>query len=701
MRLQTRVLRMLNAMKIDSDSPLKNQLGAIQDIAGIGSWALELDSGKMHWCEQACRIVEIESPRIIPDYDTWLGLIHSDDHDKATQAYRCTLEHQEPCELVHRLCMPDGRIKHIHVRYLVDVDRSAHNNPIRVIGSLQDITEKKHIEIEKRIAATVFQTSNAAIFIMTSDNLIVRVNQSFTEITGYEPEEIIEKKPTMFSSGRHDAAFFHDMQVALLQNGFWQGEVWDRHKRGHCYPKWLRMTAVQDDDGSATHYVGIFSDISERKVAEEKIHNLAFYDPLTRLPNRNRFVAHLESVIAVCNQGKSCGALLSLDLDNFQMLNDIKGHPVGDELLVDVSQQLLGIQAKHEKIIVARLGGDEFGVLLQGLSRDREDALTEVGRLAAEILALFIVPYTLSSGVHHSTASIGIAFTEPGITVHTLLARADAAMHQAKRAGKNTYRTFDPEIQQALEKRAEREIELRQVARSLQLRLLYQTQVDEYGRCIGVEALLRWQHPVLGMIHPMEFIPLAEETGFIGEIGKWVLETACAQLMHWGRKPETQRLSIAVNVSVRQFYQPGFVDQVRAIIAQYGIDAARLKLELTESIVLKNIDEAIALMRELKTLGLTLSMDDFGTGYSSLNYLKRLPFDQVKIDKSFVQGVAGNANDVFIISTVIMLGQLLNMSVIAEGVEDLTQYEHLKALGCKLFQGYYFGKPMPANELVF
>ncbi|QFY44463.1 EAL domain-containing protein [Candidatus Methylospira mobilis] len=276
--------------------------------------------------------------------------------------------------------------------------------------------------------------------------------------------------------------------------------------------------------------------------------------------------------------------------------------------------------------------------------------------------------------------------------------RADTAMYQAKDAGKNTYRIFDPAIQQALEKRAELETGLRQAVRGLQLTLLYQNQVDEDGRLIGVEALLRWQHPLLGEVPPMEFIPLAEETGFILDIGKWVLEAACAQLMRWSRKPETQRLSVAVNVSVRQFYQPGFVDQVRGIAAQYAIDPALLKLELTESIVLQNVEEAIA---ELKVLGVTLSMDDFGTGYSSLSYLKQLPFDQVKIDKSFVQGIGYNSNDIFIVSTVITLGRLLGMSVIAEGVEDIKQYEHLRELGCKLFQGYYFGRPKPADELSF
>ncbi|WNV06109.1 EAL domain-containing protein [Candidatus Methylospira mobilis] len=784
----------------------------------------------MRWCEQACRILEVDSPQSISDYGAFLALIHPDDRIAAAQGYRAAHALPEPAEMGHRLRMPDGRIKYVHVHYLTEQDQDL--NPVLVVGSLQDITafkkseealrlseerlrqalrvtgagvfdhnhdkdiiywsgeqralhgwggnewislqtffkcvhpedrerivaavacahipdgdglldveyrvvhrdggvrwlstrsqtlfdgrhamrravrtigasrditDSKRVEMEQRIAATAFQTQEG-IIITEFDHRIVRVNRAFTEITGYEAEEVIGKKPSVLKSGRHDESFYRDMLVSLLRSGFWQGEVWDRHKQGHCYPKWLRITAVRGDDGRTTHYVGNFADISERKAAEEKIHNLAFYDALTRLPNRNRLLAYLDRVIEYCNQGKSCGALLFLDLDNFKTLNDIKGHPVGDELLADVAQQLLGIQAANDQVFVARLGGDEFGILLQGLNRERDDVLARINGLAEKILALFRAPYILSSGIYHSTASIGIAFSEPGITAHAMLARADTAMYQAKDAGKNTYRIFDPAIQQALEKRAELETGLRQAVRGLQLTLLYQNQVDEDGRLIGVEALLRWQHPLLGEVPPMEFIPLAEETGFILDIGKWVLEAACAQLMRWSRKPETQRLSVAVNVSVRQFYQPGFVDQVRGIAAQYAIDPALLKLELTESIVLQNVEEAIAMMRELKVLGVTLSMDDFGTGYSSLSYLKQLPFDQVKIDKSFVQGIGYNSNDIFIVSTVITLGRLLGMSVIAEGVEDIKQYEHLRELGCKLFQGYYFGRPKPADELSF
>jgi len=784
----------------------------------------------MRWCEQACRILEIDSPQHIPDYGTFLDLIHPDDRQATAQAYSAMHANSSPAGIGHRLRMPDGRIKYVHVHYLTEQDQN--QNPMLLIGSLQDITafkkseealrlseerlrqalrvtgagvfdhnhdndiiywsgeqrslhgwggnewislqtffkcvhpddrerivaavacahipdgdglfdveyrvihrdggvrwlstrsqtffegqgamrravrtigasrditDSKRIELEQRIAATAFQTQEG-IIITEFDHRIVRVNRAFTEITGYEAEEVIGKRPSMLKSGRHDELFYRDMTVSLLQSGFWQGEVWDRHKQGHCYPKWLRITAVRGDDGRTTHYVGNFADISERKEAEEKIHNLAFYDPLTRLPNRNRLLAHLDRVIATCNEGKSCGALLFLDLDNFKTLNDIKGHPIGDELLADVAQQLLGVQAAIDQVFVARLGGDEFGLLLQGLDHERDDALARINGLAEKVLALFRSPYILSSGIYHCTASIGIAFSEPGITAHAMLARADTAMYQAKDAGKNTYRIFDPAMQQALEKRAELEAGLRQALRGSQLKLLYQYQVDECGRRIGVEALLRWQHPTLGEVPPMEFVPLAEETGFILDLGKWVLETACAQLMHWSRKPETQHLSVAVNVSVRQFYQPGFVDQVRGIAAQYAIDPALLKLELTESIVLQNVGEAITMMHELKALGVTLSMDDFGTGYSSLSYLKQLPFDQVKIDKSFVQGIGVNANDIFIVSTVITLGGLLGMSVIAEGVEDQTQYEHLRELGCKLYQGYYFGRPMPADELSF
>ncbi|HEY8034612.1 MAG TPA: EAL domain-containing protein [Methylobacter sp.] len=565
------------------------------------------------------------------------------------------------------------------------------------VGFFKDITERKRIKQELLIAATAFETLEG-ITITDANEIIVRVNQAFTQITGYTPEEVIGNKPSMLKSGRHDQDFYRAMHSVLQSEGQWEGEIWDRHKDGHIYPKWLAITAVKDDFGCVTHYVGNFTDITERKASEEKIKSLAFYDTLTKLANRRLLTERLDHAIAIQGRTENYGALLFLDLDNFKLLNDTQGHGVGDELLVEVAHRLK--VSVRETDTVARLGGDEFIVLLGELGTASDSAAVQVRTVAEKIVSVLAEPYILSSVVHNCSSSIGIVlFCDSGATADNVLAQADTAMYAAKKSGKNTYRFFDPAMQQELEQRARFESALRQAINNEQLKLFYQPQVDDKKQMIGVEALIRWYHPELGLIPPVQFIPLAEETDIILIIGRWVLETACAQLKAWRSLSFARNLSIAVNVSAKQFYQPGFVDEIREIMAQYAIEPRRLKLELTESMVLKEIDIAIAKMLELKSIGILLAMDDFGTGYSSLSYLKNLPFDQIKIDKSFIDDIKKNNNDAYIIHSVITLGKLMEIAVIAEGVEDTEQDELLKSLGCTVFQGYLFGRPVPIEEL--
>ncbi len=444
--------------------------------------------------------------------------------------------------------------------------------------------------------------------------------------------------------------------------------------------------------------MGNFTDITERKASEEKIKSLAFYDTLTKLANRRLLTERLEHAIAIQARTENYGALLFLDLDNFKLLNDTQGHGVGDELLIEVAHRLKA--CVRETDTVARLGGDEFIVLLGEPGTASDSAAVQVKTVAEKIVSILAEPYSLSSVVHNCSSSIGIVlFCDSVTTADNVLAQADTAMYAAKKSGKNTYRFFDPAMQQELEQRAKFESALRQAINNEQLKLFYQPQVDDKKQMIGVEALIRWYHPELGLILPVQFIPLAEETDIILIIGRWVLETACAQLKAWRNLPLARNLSIAVNVSAKQFYQPGFVDEMREIMMRYAIEPGQLKLELTESMVLKEIDTAIAKMLELKSFGIVLAMDDFGTGYSSLSYLKNLPFDQIKIDKSFMENIMENNNDAYIIHSVITLGKLMEIAVIAEGVEDIEQDELLKSLGCTVFQGYLFGRPVPVEEL--
>lgn len=565
------------------------------------------------------------------------------------------------------------------------------------VAFFKDISERKRAEQELRIAATAFETQEG-IIITDTNEIIVRVNRAFTQLTGYTAEELVGNKPSMLKSGRHDRDFYQDMHCALQRDGQWEGEMWDRHKDGHIYPKWLSITAVRDNTGCITHYVGNSTDITERKASEEKIKTLAFYDTLTELANRRLLTDHLEHAIAILARTGYHGALLFLDLDNFKLLNDTQGHGVGDELLIEVARRLKA--CVRETDTVARLGGDEFIVLLEELDTAPDSAAVQVKTVAEKVIAVLAEPYVLSSVVHNCSASIGIVlFDDSAVPADALLAQADTAMYAAKKSGKNAYRFFDPIMQQELEYRTKFESALRQAIDNEQLKLFYQPQVDEKKQIIGVEALIRWHHPELGLIFPDQFIPLAEETDIILIIGRWVLEAACAQLKAWKNQPSTRNLSIAVNVSAKQFYQPGFVDDVHEIMKQYAVEPMQLKLELTESMVLKEMDTAVAKMLELKAIGVVLAMDDFGTGYSSLSYLKNLPFDQIKIDKSFVYGIKKNNNDAFIVHSVFTLGKLMGINVVAEGVENIEQDELLKSLGCTVFQGYLFGKPVPAEEL--
>ena len=438
-------------------------------------------------------------------------------------------------------------------------------------------------------------------------------------------------------------------------------------------------------------------DISGRKAAEDEARYLAFYDALTQLPNRRLLVDRLQQVLVNGARSGLTTAVLFVDLDNFKTLNDTRGHEVGDLLLKDVAQRLRS--CVREQDTVARLGGDEFVVVLQNLSSDAPEAAAQARTLGELILAQLRQPYELAGHEHHFTASIGVTLlNHQRDSVDEVLKQADMAMYRAKDDGRNTLRFFDPDMQQAVNRRALLETELHNGLRRAQFLLLYQPQVDSQGRVTGAEALVRWQHPVQGMVPPSEFIPLAEESGLILPLGHWVMETALRQQARWQQDPQFARLSLAINVSARQFLQDDFVAQVLALVRQTGANPAQIKLELTESLLLDNVDSVIATMRALKAHGLGFSLDDFGTGYSSLSYLKRLPLDQIKIDQGFVRDVLLDASDAAIARSIIALAGSLGLSVIAEGVETTAHHQFLLAHGCQAFQGYLFGRPLTLED---
>ena len=671
------------------------------------------------------------------------------------------------------------------------------------------------------IAAAAFEI-NEAIMITGANNVIARVNQAFTKITGYTADEAVGQTPELLNSGRHDIDFYRNMWKVIDRTGTWQGEIWDRRKNGEEFPIWLTISAVKGNDGITTHYVWthldvterkrieeslkesearfrsiveqspigvIFSrdgyatevnaahlkmfgydnsaevrgrhitewiapqcrddiaervrqrlqgkeleaiyetiglrkdgsqfpiyvsgklimlkdgpiistfviDISERQAAEEKINQLAFFDHLTELPNRRLLIDRLQHALASGARRDRHGALLFIDLDNFKTLNETQGHAIGDSLLRHVAQRLISCVRDDDS--VARFGGDEFVVILEDLSNDALEAAAQTEIVCEKILSVLNQPYPLAAHEYQCTASIGATlFNDSQQTTDELLKQADIAMYQAKNAGHNIMRFFDPKMQKTINARVDLERQLQEAIESRQFLLHYQIQIDSSNRPLGAEALIRWAHPDCGLLLPAQFIPLAEETGQILPIGKWVLETACAQIKAWEQNDLTCNLVLSVNISAKQFLQADFVSQIRDILQRHAINPELLELELTESILLENVEEAISIMDTLRKIGIRFSLDDFGTGYSSLQYLKRLPLDQLKIDQTFVCDIAFNNSDKAIVSTIIAMAQSFDLDVIAEGVETNEQRQLLLNKGCTHFQGYLFSEPLPIEQ---
>ena len=487
------------------------------------------------------------------------------------------------------------------------------------------------------------------------------------------------------------------MWECVHATGHWAGEAYNRRKNGEVFPQHLTVTVVKDANGAVTNHVATLTDITMNKAAAEEIKHLAFYDPLTGLPNRRLMVDRLNQALVFSARTGRDGAVLFLDLDHFKTLNDSLGHDIGDMLLQQVAERL--VSCVREGDTVARLGGDEYVVLLEDLSEEALEAATQVEGVGEKILAALNQAYQLGQHEYHCTPSIGVAlFSNHSQTQEELLKHADIAMYQAKKAGRNTIRFFDPKMQEVINTRVDLERELRKALDKHQFHLYYQIQVDASGGPMGAEALIRWLHPEHGLVSPFHFIPLAEETGLILPIGQWVLETACKQLKAWEHDDITRDLTLSINVSAKQFRQADFVNQIKEAVKRNDINPMLLKLELTESMLLDNIEDTVTTMNKLKEVGIRFSLDDFGTGYSSLQYLKRLPLYQLKIDQSFVRDIAVDSSDQAIVRTIIAMAHTLNLNVIAEGVETEEQQSLLLNNGCTHYQGYFYGRPVPIEQ---
>ena len=558
---------------------------------------------------------------------------------------------------------------------------------------VRDISERLLSEERMRLSATVFESTREGVMITDSDGFITAVNTAFSEITGYLESEVIGKNPRILSSGKHDELFYKEMWRAITTVGYWRGEVWNRRKNGEVYPEWETISTVRDEQGRLTNYVAVFSDISDIKESEYQLEYLAHHDPLTELPNRLLFTARLEHGLERARRDKRSLAVLFIDLDLFKHINDSLGHPVGDDLLKKVAERLK--QQLRDEDTVARLGGDEFTVLLEDLSDPQQ-----AGNVALKLVECLSRPYPIDNHDLHVTASIGISvYPSDGDTVERLLRNADAAMYQAKARGRNGYQYYTEEMTSVAVRRVLLENSLRQALQLEQFVVYYQPKFClNKGRLIGTEALVRWRHPEMGLVPPDSFIPLAEDTGLIVSIGAWVLETACHQLRAW-QQAGIEAGTVAVNLSGEQLKRGDLVATVKQALQLSGIDASSLELEITEGFIMDQAEQAIAVLSELRALGVTLSIDDFGTGYSSLSYLKKLPINNLKIDRSFVRDIPEDANDEAIARAIIALAGNLQLDVVAEGIETREQIEFLRREGCRKGQGYLFSPPLSADDL--
>jgi len=553
----------------------------------------------------------------------------------------------------------------------------------------------EHSQAEQRLqqAATVFESTLEGVLITDEKANTIAINKSFTRITGYTEEDVIGKNPRILKSGHHDAAFYAALWLSVRETGQWQGEVWNRRKNGEIYPEWLTISSVLDNSGAISHYVCVFSDISPIKNSQEQLTQLAHHDPLTGLPNRLLLNARLTHALQYAHRGGRHLAVLFLDLDRFKNINDTLGHSVGDELLQAVAARLL--HCVRDGDTVARLGGDEFVVTMEGL-RHAEDAAVVVRKL----LAAFAKSFALAGREIFVTTSIGVSlYPDDGKTVGDLLRNADTAMYRAKEQGRNNYEFYTRELTATALEKFTLETSLRYALERDEFVLYYQPQLSLHSnRILGVEALIRWRHPDLGLVSPAKFIPLAEETGLINPIGEWVLRTACIQAKTWqlaGLPP----ILMAVNLSGRQIIRGDMVSQVRQVLGETGLEPRYLELEITEGSMMHQAQKASSNLDALKALGVTLAIDDFGTGYSSMSYLKRFNVDKLKIDQSFVRDIPHDSNDEAITRAIIAMCHNLQLTVVAEGVETLEQQAFLYTHGCHEMQGFLFSPPVPAQQL--
>ncbi|WP_084314894.1 putative bifunctional diguanylate cyclase/phosphodiesterase [Pseudomonas jinjuensis] len=678
--------RVYDAMR-QSEQRLNRALEAVED----GIWDWDLCSHKVFYSPGYAKLIGLPPDRLSDDLELWETRLHPEDRDTVLAIQQDHLNGLTPSyDCVYRMLHSDGGYRWVHTRGRTICENGG--KPVRMTGTMRDITHQRSNEDHLRQAAAVFEATQEGLLVTDSRGSIVHTNPSFTRITGYSAEEVRGQNPSLLKSGRQDPGFYREMWQSLESTDAWSGEIWNRRKSGEVYPQWQHIRAVRNEQGQLTHYVAVFSDLSNIKHSQHELDFLAHHDPLTGLPNRLLLRERIEQALSRAEREKGSGALLLLDLDHFKHINDSLGHTVGDQLIKAVGERLQG--CLDGQYTLARLGADEFAVILESQQQYHASSL------AQRLLEAMHAPFEINGQTIYVSASLGVSlYPEDAGDVDGLMQHADAALFQAKASGRNLYAFYTPELTARARSHVQVESALRQALDLDQLRVYYQPVHDlGSGKVIGVESLVRWQHPRLGLVAPGHFIPVAEESGLITAIDAWVLREACRQMRAWHDQGIDLDF-IAVNVSSRLFNRGGLERRVAHALQESGLAPRHLELEVTESAVMQNVDQALELCSQLRLLGVRLAIDDFGTGYSSLMRLKRMPVHKLKIDQGFIGGLPDDRQDSSIACAVIALAHSMNLTVVAEGVERPEQASFLLDHACDMAQGYWYGKPRPASEM--
>ncbi|MDR2837209.1 MAG: EAL domain-containing protein [Azonexus sp.] len=688
------VCRDISAQKKAADELRESlsDLRAAQRIARIGNWVRDLRHDRRQWSDEMFRILELDPQQPASD-SAYIAAVHPNDREMIRASYAKSLQTGRHSDIPHRLLFADGRIKYVYSHG--ETVFADDGTPLVSRGTLQDVTEQYLANEVLQLHRRIFEHSGEAIMVTDHNNNIVDVNPAFVRQTGYPLDQIVGKNPRLLASGHTQPGIYAELWVALHEKGHWQGELWDRHRNGRVYIKWASISVIRDEHDVITNYIASFTDITERKAAEERIEHLVHHDSLTGLFNRYNLEICLAQALLLARRENYCVAVLFIDLDRFKEINDTLGHPIGDQLLIEVAQRLKGCM--RESDIVARQGGDEFVVVL-----NRLQAPSEASIVATKILNALNHPYDIGNDRLHTSGSVGIAiFPDNGEDADTLMKHADAAMYYAKKQGRNNLQYFTSELNAAANERLRIERELRLAIEAQQFELYYQPQFAARGDFVrpeAVEALIRWHHPERGLVAPNQFIPVAEESGLIQAIGDWVLNEACRQLADWKREGVAPK-RMAVNISASQLRGAHLVEHIGHVLRHYHLKGGELELEITESVAMSDSARAIERLNALRDLGVMLSIDDFGTGYSSLTHLKSLPVQALKLDQTFVRDIETDENDAAISTAILALAHSLGLKVVAEGIETEGQSRFLRAHNCDLLQGYLYGRPEPAAAL--